>query len=171
MMGPKVNDESTDPPAIRALDAMLPIATDAAPASILKLVDEIFAAAPTLAVAAAAAVELLMTDVLTFLTPSAMPPIRFEASWAALPTPSRPSVDCLKFIPDFRRSTLRRTPSTLELNLESSSSSEITLFSILLPIDSPPDHTVNFVEYGLHGRVNVVFTLDISALARTVPVL
>ena len=80
MMGPNVNEESTDPPAIRALDAMLPMATEAAPASMEKLVDEIFAAAPTLAVAAAAVVELLTMDVLTFLTPSAIPPICFEAS-------------------------------------------------------------------------------------------
>ena len=80
MIGPNVNEESTDPPAIRALDAMLPMATEAAPASMEKLVDEIFAAAPTLAVAAAAVVELLTIDVLMFLTPSAIPPICFEAS-------------------------------------------------------------------------------------------
>ena len=53
-----MNDESTEPPAMRAFDAMLPMATDAAPASMEKLDEEIFAAAPTLVVAAAAVVEL-----------------------------------------------------------------------------------------------------------------
>ena len=75
-----MNDERMEPPVIKALEAILPMATEAAPASMEKLLEEIFAAAPTLDVAAAAVVELWTMDVLTFLTPSAMLPICLEAS-------------------------------------------------------------------------------------------
>ncbi len=95
MMGPIVN-ESTDPLAIRALDDVTHSHRRSS-ASIPKLVDEIFAGTDV----GCSSRRCGIVDDGRKIASNAVMTSFASKHPAALTTPSRPSVDCLKLIPDF----------------------------------------------------------------------